>query len=48
MTVIYVDADMEIAEPVNVEQQHDLADWMPGNAPGETISSPLNPVLYSS
>ena len=48
MTVIYVDADMEITEPVNEEQQHDLADWMPGNAPGETISSPLNPILYSS
>jgi ectoine hydroxylase-related dioxygenase (phytanoyl-CoA dioxygenase family) len=48
MTVIYVDADMEIAEPVNEAQQRDLADWMPGNAPGETISSPLNPVLYSS
>ena len=46
MTVIYVDADMEIAEPVNTFQEADLATWMPGDRPGDRISSPLNPVLY--
>lgn len=46
MTVIYVDAAMEISQPVNKNQEADLASWMPGNQPGETISSPLNPVLY--
>ncbi|QNE19773.1 phytanoyl-CoA dioxygenase family protein [Kribbella qitaiheensis] len=46
MTVIYVDAEMEIAEPVNRFQEADLATWMPGNQPGDRISSPLNPVLY--
>jgi len=46
MTVIYVDAEMEIAEPANKFQEADLATWMPGNEPGDRISSPLNPVLY--
>jgi hypothetical protein len=48
MTVIYVDAEMEIAEPMNKFQEADLATWMPGNRAGERISSPLNPVLYAS
>ncbi|TCN37291.1 ectoine hydroxylase-related dioxygenase (phytanoyl-CoA dioxygenase family) [Kribbella orskensis] len=47
MTIIYVDAAMEIAPPANNFQEADLAAWLPGNAAGETISSPLNPVLYS-
>jgi ectoine hydroxylase-related dioxygenase (phytanoyl-CoA dioxygenase family) len=46
MTIIYVDAAMEIAQPVNENQQSDLANWLPGNAPGDLVSSPLNPVLY--
>lgn len=46
MTVIYVDADMEIAPPTNSYQENDLASWMPGNQPGDRISSPLNPILY--
>jgi ectoine hydroxylase-related dioxygenase (phytanoyl-CoA dioxygenase family) len=48
MTVIYVDAEMEIAAPVNTNQEADLNNWMPGNAAGDRVSSPLNPVLYSS
>jgi ectoine hydroxylase-related dioxygenase (phytanoyl-CoA dioxygenase family) len=47
MTVIYVDAEMEIAPPVNTNQESDLANWTPGNVPGELVSSPLNPILYS-
>lgn len=46
MTIIYVDASMEIAPPANTYQQTDLATWMPGNTPGDKISSPLNPILY--
>ncbi len=46
MTIIYVDAAMEIAPPVNANQEADLVSWMPGNQAGERISSPLNPVLY--
>jgi len=48
MTIIYVDADMEIAPPANAFQQSDLETWMPGNTPGDRVSSPLNPVLYSA
>ncbi|TDO54753.1 ectoine hydroxylase-related dioxygenase (phytanoyl-CoA dioxygenase family) [Kribbella sp. VKM Ac-2527] len=48
MTIIYVDAEMEIAPPANAFQQSDLETWMPGNAPGDRVSSPLNPVLYST
>jgi ectoine hydroxylase-related dioxygenase (phytanoyl-CoA dioxygenase family) len=46
MTIIYVDASMEIASPANRFQEADLATWMPGNTTGDTISSPLNPILY--
>lgn len=46
MTIIYVDADMEIAPPVNKAQEADLAAWLPGNTSGDKISSPLNPILY--
>jgi ectoine hydroxylase-related dioxygenase (phytanoyl-CoA dioxygenase family) len=45
MTIIYVDAAMEIAEPVNDAQRNDLS-WMPGLQPGDVLASPLNPVLY--
>lgn len=46
MTIIYVDAAMEIAPPANRFQEADLDTWLPGHASGDTISSPLNPVLY--
>jgi ectoine hydroxylase-related dioxygenase (phytanoyl-CoA dioxygenase family) len=46
MTIIYLDADITVAEPVNDSQRNDLATWMPGTAVGETPTSPLNPVLY--
>ena len=48
MTIIYVDADMTISEPTNDNQVQDLQKWMPGNVVGDVISSPLNPVLYST
>jgi ectoine hydroxylase-related dioxygenase (phytanoyl-CoA dioxygenase family) len=46
MTIIYVDASMQIASPANRFQETDLTTWVPGNTPGEAISSPLNPILY--
>ncbi|TDE10957.1 phytanoyl-CoA dioxygenase family protein [Jiangella asiatica] len=46
MTVIYIDADMVVAEPVNENQESDLAASFPGLRPGDLAASPLNPVLY--
>ena len=46
MTIIYVDADMEIAEPVNPAQVNDLASWLGARPVGGKVGGPLNPVLY--
>lgn len=46
MTMIYMDAEIQVAEPVNTPQRTDLARWLPGLKPGETAASPINPVLY--
>jgi ectoine hydroxylase-related dioxygenase (phytanoyl-CoA dioxygenase family) len=46
MTMIYLDADMTVASPVNAMQEADLAKWLPGLAPGDPAASPLNPVLF--
>lgn len=46
MTVIYVDADMTITEPANVNQVRDLATWLTGSSVGDTVGSPLNPILF--
>lgn len=46
MTVIYMDADITVSEPVNDNQRADLRAWLPGTAVGEVPRSPLNPVLY--
>lgn len=46
MTIIYMDADMRISQPVNDNQHADLARWMPGATVGEIPDTPLNPVLY--
>jgi ectoine hydroxylase-related dioxygenase (phytanoyl-CoA dioxygenase family) len=46
MTIIYVDADMELCTPTNDNQRADLARWLPGAAPGQRPESPLNPLLY--
>lgn len=48
MTIIYVDADMEISEPTNDNQRLDLDTWLVGSGPGRTIGGPLNPVLYEA
>jgi hypothetical protein len=46
MTIIYVDADIRVAEPVNDAQRRDLAAMMPGAVIGEAPDTPLNPELY--
>jgi ectoine hydroxylase-related dioxygenase (phytanoyl-CoA dioxygenase family) len=46
MTVIYMDADMKLANPRNKNQQNDWERWMPGAKLGEVINSPLNPVVF--
>jgi ectoine hydroxylase-related dioxygenase (phytanoyl-CoA dioxygenase family) len=45
MTVIYVEDGAVITPPDSPERAHDLATWLPGQEPGETISSPINPRL---
>ena len=46
MTIIYMDADIRVAEPVNEAQRTDLSVLMPGTRVGEVPDTPLNPVLY--
>jgi ectoine hydroxylase-related dioxygenase (phytanoyl-CoA dioxygenase family) len=46
MTVIYMDADMRLAQPVNHMQQADWNKWCPGATIGSAINSSINPVLY--
>jgi ectoine hydroxylase-related dioxygenase (phytanoyl-CoA dioxygenase family) len=46
MTVIYVDADIEISEPANDAQRADLAAFMPGARVGGIPATELNPVLF--
>ncbi len=48
MTVIYMDADMRLAAPRNKNQVVDWETWCPGAVVGETIDTPLNPVLYEA
>jgi ectoine hydroxylase-related dioxygenase (phytanoyl-CoA dioxygenase family) len=47
MTVIYMDKDMRLQEPVNENQIQDWNTWCPGAVVGEVIDSPINPILYS-
>ncbi|GAA2760847.1 phytanoyl-CoA dioxygenase family protein [Actinopolymorpha rutila] len=46
MTIIYMDADIVIHQPVNDAQRNDLAEVMPGKKPGDVPDTPVNPVLY--
>ncbi len=47
MTVIYMDKDMRLQEPINENQIQDWNTWCPGVMVGEVIDSPINPILYS-
>ena len=46
MTMIYMDAAMRLAEPVNHMQAADRYRWCPGATVGEVIDTPLNPVVF--
>jgi ectoine hydroxylase-related dioxygenase (phytanoyl-CoA dioxygenase family) len=46
MTMIYMDAQMRLAQPVNHMQQNDWDQWCPGAVVGDVINTPINPVLY--
>ena len=48
MTIIYMDENMKLHEPVNDNQKIDRDVFCPGVMVGEVISSPLNPVIYST
>jgi ectoine hydroxylase-related dioxygenase (phytanoyl-CoA dioxygenase family) len=48
MTMIYMDAAMRLAEPVNHMQAADWEKWCPGARIGEVIDTPLNPVIWSA
>jgi len=45
MTVIYMDADIRVAEPTNENQVQDRA-WMPGTEIGAVPDTAVNPVLF--
>lgn len=46
MTMIYMDGDIRVIEPVNAPQKNDLASWLPGLKPGDIAASPINPILF--
>lgn len=46
MTVIYVDADITVAEPTD-STRGDLETWLPGARVGGVPDTPLNPVLFA-
>ncbi len=47
LTVIYLAEDAKVVEPKYDAHRSDLENWMPGMAVGDTVDSPLNPVLFS-
>ena len=48
MTMIYMDENIHLTEPKNKNHVVDMERWAPGSKPGDVLSSPLNPVVYSS
>lgn len=46
MTMIYMDADIRVIEPLNAPQKNDLASWLPGLKAGDIAASPINPILF--
>ncbi len=46
MTIIYMDSEMRLMQPGNVNQQSDWDTWCPGAKVGEVIDTELNPVLF--
>lgn len=46
MTIIYIDADVTVAEPINDPQRADLAAWLANTPVGRVPDTGSNPVLY--
>ena len=46
MTIIYMDADMQLAESINPAQANDRNHWCPGALPGQVIDTRKNPVVW--
>ena len=46
MTIIYMDNQMRLKEPVNDNQKNDWESWCPGAIIGEVINTEINPILY--
>jgi ectoine hydroxylase-related dioxygenase (phytanoyl-CoA dioxygenase family) len=47
MTMIYIDADIRVTEPVNEKQRIDRDRWLGGAAPGQVPDGGMNPVLFT-
>jgi len=45
MTVIWFADGLSVRQPANSAQEHDLASWLPGRAPGDLAATPVNPVI---
>jgi len=45
MTVIWFADGLSVRQPANSAQEHDLASWLPGLAPGDLAATPVNPVI---
>jgi len=48
MTMIYMDESIRLTPAKNKNHLADMERWMPNLKPGDELSSPLNPILYSS
>ena len=48
MTVIWVADGSRVTEPANVNQERDMACWLPGLGPGDRVASELNPLVYKA
>jgi ectoine hydroxylase-related dioxygenase (phytanoyl-CoA dioxygenase family) len=48
MTVIYMDENIRLSPPKNKNHLMDMESWMPGLKTGDVLSSPINPVVYTS
>jgi ectoine hydroxylase-related dioxygenase (phytanoyl-CoA dioxygenase family) len=48
MTMIYMDAQMHLADSLNAIQKNDQEQWCPGAVPGAPIATALNPVIWQA
>lgn len=48
MTVIYMDAEMQLAGALSPVQANDRDQWCPGVRPGEKIATAKNPLIYTA